>query len=48
LVDEEIVFKEEEDMPTDLELKWLKYQEREWECEDQLRIKEIELREREH
>jgi len=34
LVDEEIVSGEEEDTPTDLELKWLEYQEREREREN--------------
>ena len=34
LVDKEIASEEEEDMPPNLELKQLEYQERNWECEN--------------
>ena len=42
-VEEEIVSEEEEDTPTDLELKRLEYQERKWERKSQLRTKGIRV-----
>ena len=47
LVDEGIVSQEEQESLPDLELRKLEYQEREKERENQLHIKELELREHE-